>query len=66
MSGLHYWQNEAPRPQGEASRARSGEQNASKWNLIFYCAPRPRLQGEACGALAGQISHCYTSRGIYS
>jgi len=33
--------SEAPRPQGGASRARSGEQNASQRNLIFPCAPRP-------------------------
>jgi hypothetical protein len=43
---IHFLQkSEAPRPVGGASRKR---------NLIFNCAPRPRLQGGACGALAGQ------------
>jgi len=31
--------NEAPRPQAGASRARSGEQEASKGNFLSYCAP---------------------------
>jgi len=31
--------SEAPRPQGGASWARSGEQNASQGNIIFDCAP---------------------------
>ena len=44
---------EAPRPGGGASRARSGEQNASKGNFILVVPLDPAYLTLAGGALAG-------------
>ena len=47
-------ENEALRPQGGASRARSGEPDASKGDLVHIVPLNPAYKGGACGARPGQ------------
>jgi hypothetical protein len=44
-------QNEAPRPQGGASRARSGEQDASKENFAHIVPLNPAYSASAGGGM---------------